>query len=105
MSIIYVRFTLTKIGMCRQIAVKLTNTKFHDNPFSGPRDDTWGQADTGKLKDTFLRLFFANVLRNALYTSTAAFLTHSHENAAMFLDESFHTIQQTYDSQYTTRTS
>jgi hypothetical protein len=39
----------------------------------------------GKLTDTVLRLFFANVLRNTLCTSTAAFLRNSHENAALFL--------------------
>jgi hypothetical protein len=27
--------TLTKAGMCEQIAVKLSNVKFHGNPFCG----------------------------------------------------------------------
>jgi hypothetical protein len=83
MSIIYDGL-LTKIGMCRQIAVKLTNTKFHENPFRGPRDDTCGQADTGKLTDTYV---FATFLceRSKKCTSTAALPTHSHENTALFL--------------------
>jgi hypothetical protein len=41
-----------RVTLCdRQIL--LSNTKFHDNPYSGSRDVTCGQADVEKTADTF----------------------------------------------------
>jgi len=36
---------LTKSGVCRQILVKVTNTKFHKNPSSESRADECGRTD------------------------------------------------------------
>ena len=36
---------LTKSAICRQILVKVTNTKFHKNPSSASRADECGQTD------------------------------------------------------------
>jgi hypothetical protein len=36
---------LTKIGMCRQFLVKVSDMKFHDNLFSSSRVVTYGRTD------------------------------------------------------------
>jgi hypothetical protein len=53
--------------MCRQIFVKLTSIKFHENPFSRSRGVTCGQmdghTDLAKATGAFLQLLDANAPR------------------------------------------
>jgi hypothetical protein len=37
---------LTKFGFYRQLSIEVPNIKFHENPSTGSRTDTYGQTDT-----------------------------------------------------------
>jgi len=53
---------LGKLEFSRQSFKKCSNTKFHENPFSGNRDVQCGRTDMTKLIAAFRN--FANVPKN-----------------------------------------
>jgi hypothetical protein len=75
---LYCYVTVTGIGMCRHILLKLSSIKFYENIFGGSHDVTCGQTYihtyiptyvhtyihtyTAKLIDDFLHVFVVNVL-------------------------------------------
>jgi hypothetical protein len=67
---LHVKYPLfKKLEFCRQIFVKSSNIKFHENPSSGSRDVPRGRTDMTKLIVTFRN--FANASKNRKLKSRA----------------------------------
>ena len=60
---------VTKFGDCRQILVKVTNTKFHKNPSSESRADECGRTDGRTNRDDEANRRFPRLIQTGLKIS------------------------------------